>query len=154
MVLPVIVPTPVPSHAFPVVEEVLVVQVGSTMIKSPGSWPRRSLPGWFGWLLTWVGALPRTVTVTESIDCLPLPAVMTSSPHAVTCPGAPVRVGGTVLHLLLDGAVRYVAGYGYRNRGIRPAGVMVAAAPPMVTEDNVLQVALPAVGLVHCEPKP
>jgi hypothetical protein len=32
--------------------------------------------------------------------------------------------------------------------------VMMALTLPMVTEDNVLQVALPAVGLVHRVPKP
>src|ERR1700739_3574552 len=63
----------------------LVVQVGSTMIKSPGSAPSMAL-----WMVpeerTCVGALPPTVTVTVSTDCLPLPAVMTSSPHS-TGPG-------------------------------------------------------------------
>ena len=51
------------------------------MIRSPGAAASIArldrLPGG----QTWVGALPPMVTVTASIDCLPLPAVMTSSPH-------------------------------------------------------------------------
>src|SRR5450631_557438 len=40
-------------------------------------------------LTTWFGVLPPTVTVTVSIDCLPLAAVTTSSPHCVlVAPGA------------------------------------------------------------------
>ena len=31
---------------------------------------------------------------------------------------------------------------------------VIVAAAPIVTEDNVLQVALPAVGVVHRVPKP
>ncbi len=56
------------------------------MIMSPGcAW---SIATWMALLVgfspvTWVGGLPPTVTVTASIDCLPLAEVMTSSPHRV-----------------------------------------------------------------------
>ncbi len=52
------------------------------MIRSPGLAASIAL-----WMLadaaTWVGALPPTVTVTVSMDCLPLAAVMTNWPHCV-----------------------------------------------------------------------
>ena len=53
------------------------------MIRSPGE----ALSSAFWMLLltpvavTWVGVLPPIVTVTASIDCLPLAAVITSWPH-------------------------------------------------------------------------
>ena len=55
----------------------LGMNVGSTMSMSPGcAW---SIAVWIepeaG---TWVGAFPPTVTVTVSIDCLPLAAVITN----------------------------------------------------------------------------
>ena len=54
-----------------------VVQFGSTMSKSPGA--AASIALWsLALALTCVGALPPMVTVTASIDCLPLPAVMTN----------------------------------------------------------------------------
>src|SRR5579859_953771 len=100
-----------------------------------------------------VGALPPMVTVTVSIDCLPLPAVMTSSPHRVACPGAPVVLGfpyctccWTAQAGTLPGTVTVME--------VSDQLVMVVAAPPMVTLDLVLQVGLPAVGLVHWPPKP
>src|SRR5579864_9068241 len=81
MVLPVTAPLE-PSHA-PGPEAVL--HVGSTMIRSPGAAPSIAL-----WIVpeaeTWVGALPPMVTVTVSIDCLPLPAVITNSPHCAAEP--------------------------------------------------------------------
>src|ERR1700719_4277997 len=50
------------------------------MIRSPGDAESIAL-----WIVpeagTWVGALPPIVTVTASIDCLPLDAVTISSPH-------------------------------------------------------------------------
>ena len=46
------------------------------------------------------------VTVTVSMDCLPLAAVITSSPHLRSCRAA------SVLPLLLHGAVRHAAGHG------------------------------------------
>src|SRR5215472_1218021 len=62
-----------------------VVQVGSTMMRSPGA--AASMAAWIDAdAATWVGVLPRTVTVTASTDCLPLPAVMTSSPQRVDWP--------------------------------------------------------------------
>src|ERR1700682_333128 len=62
--------------------------VGSTMMRSPGA--AASIAGWIeAAATTWGGAVPPMVTVTASIDCLPLAAVMTSSPHcAVDAPGA------------------------------------------------------------------
>ena len=55
------------------------------MIRSPGIAPSMAV-----WIepeaATWVGTLPPIVTVTVSIDCLPLPAVMTSSPHCAVDP--------------------------------------------------------------------
>jgi hypothetical protein len=43
-----------------------------------------------------VGFLPPIVTVTASTDCLPLPAVMTSSPHcAALCPCCVIGQFGT-----------------------------------------------------------
>ena len=63
----------------------VVAQVGSTMIKSPGA--AASIALWIvGAGVTWMGALPPMVTVTVSIDCLPLPAVMTSWPHCAVEP--------------------------------------------------------------------
>src|ERR1700686_694620 len=67
---------------------VVAMQVGSTMIKSPGNAASIAL-----WMLpearTCFGVLPPIVTVTVSIDCLPLAAVMTSCPHCVdVAPGA------------------------------------------------------------------
>src|SRR5207245_9113136 len=65
-----------------------VVQVGSIMIMSPGL--ARSIAAWTDAVgPTWVGALPPTVTVTVSIDCLPLAAVMTNSPQRAAVVGAP-----------------------------------------------------------------
>ena len=50
------------------------------MIRSPGS--AASIAAWIVVpSYEHVGVLPPMVTVTVSIDCLPLPAVMTSSPH-------------------------------------------------------------------------
>ena len=69
-----------------------VVQVGSTMIKSPGEAASIAL-----WIVpeaaTCTGFLPPTVTVTASTDCLPLAAVITNSPHRVDWPGAPWVLG-------------------------------------------------------------
>src|SRR6267143_1161308 len=72
----------------------VVVQVGSMMIKSPGWAPSIAL-----WMLaeaaTCVGAWPPIVTVTVSIDCLAfdgwpavavLAVVITSSPHCASEP--------------------------------------------------------------------
>src|SRR5579864_1243882 len=62
-----------------------VLHVGSTMIRSPGAAASMAL-----WIVpeawTWTGFLPPMVTVTVSIDCLPLPAVMTNSPHCAAKP--------------------------------------------------------------------
>ena len=83
--------------ALPVLAEVLVVQVGSTMIKSPGA--AASIAAWMVWLaLTCMGALPPMVTVTASTDCLPL----LGGDNQLTA----LRSRPTVLRLLLDRAVR------------------------------------------------
>src|SRR5258708_1734329 len=79
----------VPQEVGEVTPAVVTVQVGgpvgSTMIRSPGLAASIAL-----WMLpvaaTWVGALPPMVTVTESTDCLPLAAVITSSPHCALEP--------------------------------------------------------------------
>src|SRR6267378_2482537 len=68
---------------------VVVAQVGSTIIRSPGEAASMAL-----WIEpdaeTWTGALPPIVTVMVSIDCWPLPAVITNSPHcAVDTPVVP-----------------------------------------------------------------
>jgi len=126
------------------------MHVGSMMIKSPGA--AASIALWtLAEAFTWVGALPPRVTVTVSTDCLPLPAVMTSSPqraadppncaccwtvHAGSC-GLPGRPPGTVTVMLVSLQV-----------------AMTAAIPPTVTLDCVLQVALPAVGVLQRAPKP
>src|ERR1700676_3583188 len=64
---------------------VVVVQVGSTMSRSPGLAASILL-----WIVSvaamWVGALPPTVTVTVSMDCFPLAAVITNSPHCAVEP--------------------------------------------------------------------
>ena len=110
--------------------------------------------------MTWVGALPPTVTVTESIDCWPLPAVTTSSPHCAVlppyCACCCTAQAGTGVGLQVAYAVVQVV--------VRPGTVTVICAsfqlctiaftPPMVTLETVLQVALPAVGVMHCVPKP
>ena len=118
------------------------------MIRSPGC--AISMASWMEWNVpavgfTCVGCLPPTVTVTASIDCLPLPAVTTSSPQ---CAGEPpywaccCRVhSGT-----LAGTLTWI--------WLSDQDVMVAVAPPMVTLESVLHVALPAAGVVHCVPNP
>ena len=61
------------------------MQVGSTMIRSPGL--AASMAAWIeAEAATCVGALPPMVTVTVSMVVLPLPAVMTSCPHRVCEP--------------------------------------------------------------------
>src|SRR6516225_7519309 len=111
------------------------------MIKSPG-WAA-SIALWIvAEAATWVGGLPPTVTVTVSIDCLPLPAVITSSPHWAAEPpyctccwmvqaGTPA---GTVAIIELS-----------------PQLVMAAGTPPMVTLETAVQVELVE---VHWAPKP
>jgi hypothetical protein len=80
------------------------------------------------------------VTVTVSIDCLPLPVVMTNWPHCAIFPpycayccivqfGTPLGAS-TVMDVSLQVSI-------------------AAATPPMVTEDRELQVVLPVVGLEH-----
>src|SRR2546430_2650985 len=62
------------------------------MIRSPGE--ALSIAFWMLLLtpvaVTWVGPLPPIVTVTASIDCLPLPDVITSWPHLAGVGGVPV----------------------------------------------------------------
>src|SRR5579864_4920409 len=115
------------------------MQVGSTMSKSPGA--AASIALWTDWFAeTWVGVLPPMVTVTVSTDCLPLPAVTSSCPHwaleppycACCCIAQLGTPDGTVTRICVSDQLS-----------------MVAGLPPMVTEDNVLQVVLPAVGLKH-----
>src|SRR5579864_2824841 len=120
------------------------MHVGSIMSRSPGA--AASILAWMlSELLTWVGALPPMVTVTVSTDCLPLPAVMVNSPHCAVEPlycvcccitqlGTPL---GTVTAICVSDQLE-----------------TTAAIPPTVTEDNVLQVVLPTVGLRHRAPKP
>ena len=89
---------------------------------------------------TWVGALPPMVTVTASIDCLPLPAVITNWPHCAAEPpyftccwiGQAATPLGTVTVIVVSFQLP-----------------MVAASPPMVTLDRVLQVWVRALGAVH-----
>ena len=87
------------------------LQVGSTMIRSPGAAASIALGSSGGGDV--VGALPPMVTVTASMDCLPLPAVMTNWPHCA--------VRAAVLRLLLHGAVRHAAGHGDRDLRVAPA---------------------------------
>src|SRR5579871_3018297 len=62
-----------------------VLHVGSMIIKSPGA--AASMAAWMeSEAATWVGLLPPIVTVTASIDCRPLPAVITSSPQRAVDP--------------------------------------------------------------------
>src|SRR5580704_4540737 len=62
-----------------------VEQVGSIMSISPGL--AASIAVWMlAAAATCVGALPPMVTVTVSTDCLPLDAVITSSPHCAVKP--------------------------------------------------------------------
>src|SRR5437763_1735522 len=65
-----------PAVVHAVATPAAVVQVGSIMIRSPGD--AASIAAWTEAVgATCVGALPPIVTVTVSIDCLPLAAVMT-----------------------------------------------------------------------------
>src|SRR5205807_9834031 len=67
-----------PGVVHATVPPAVLVQVGSIMIRSPGL--AASIAAWTESVgATCVGALPPIVTVTVSIDCLPLAAVMTSS---------------------------------------------------------------------------
>src|SRR6516162_9024158 len=121
-----------------------VVQVGTMMIRSPGA--AASILLWIeSEALTWVGVFPPIVTVTVSIDCLPFPAVMSSCPHCAVdppyCACCCIAQLGTLL-----GTVTSIA--------VSDQLSMTAALPPIVTEDNVLHVVLPAAGLRHCAPKP
>src|SRR5215472_1943982 len=97
-----------------------------------------------------VGCFPPRVTVTASMDCLPLPAVITNSPHLARPPtvvGPPYWTCCCTRHVgTLAGTVAVIV--------VSLQLVMVALAPPMVTRESVLQVALPAVGEVHRVPKP
>src|SRR6267143_961364 len=69
-----------PAHVVTAAAVALGTNVGSTMIRSPGA--ALSIALWIeSEARTWVGVLPPMVTVTVSIDCLPLAAVMTSSPQ-------------------------------------------------------------------------
>src|SRR6516164_1488940 len=103
------------------------------MIRSPGI--AASIAPWIVLeALTWVGAFPPMVTFTASTDCLPLPAVITSCPHSAAeppnCACCCIGHAGTP-----DGTVTVI------DRSVQP--VIAAGIPPMVTEDNVLQVVLP-----------
>ena len=139
----------------------VVVQVGSTIIKSPGE--ARSIAVWMlPEAATCLGVLPPTVTVTASIDCLPLPAVIISSPqlaeellYCVCCwmtqagTGVGLQVAEAVMQVDVGpGTVTVIDG------SLQPPLGMIALTPPMVTLDAVLQVGLPAVGDVHRVPKP
>ena len=88
-----------------------VVQVGSTMIRSPGAAASIAL-----WIVpeaaTWVGVLPPMVTVTASTDCFPLPAVITNWPHCAA--------RAAILRLLLDGAGGHAGGHSHCNRCVAP----------------------------------
>src|SRR6266478_4076415 len=89
------------------------------MIRSPGA--AASIADWMVLpAAKRVGGLPPMVTVTESIDCWPLAAVMTSSPHlAAGCPCCCLAHRGT-----LRGTVQVM------ERSPLPH---VAATPPIVT---------------------
>src|SRR4029077_451313 len=118
---------------------VVVLQVGSMMIKSPGL--AASIAPWIEpEAATWVGALPPTVTVTASTDCLPLPAVITSSPqraceppycaccwmvHRGTC-GDPAVAPGTVSTICVSLQLVILA--------------VGTGMPPIVTFDTAVQV--------------
>src|SRR6267378_2682608 len=74
-----------PAQVVPAGAVALGANVGSMMIKSPGA--ALSIALWIeSKARTCVGALPPIVTVTVSIDCLPLAAVMTSWPHRASEP--------------------------------------------------------------------
>src|ERR1700719_1754072 len=132
---------------------VVVLQVGSIMIKSPGL--AASIALWIeSEAATWVGALPPTVTVTASTDCLPLPAVITSSPQraGVVEAGPPnwtccwmVHVGTGIVPER-PGTVTVMA--------VSLQTPIVAGTPPILTLDTVLQVVLLAVGAVQRAPNP
>src|SRR5579864_1399636 len=111
------------------------------MIRSPGlalsmaCWIEPTPVGDIGVLpATNFGALPPTVTVTASIDCLPLPAVMSNWPQYVL-PAAPLKPlyccccctahNGIPLEPPVDGTVTVIC------VSLQP--VTVAAAPPIVT---------------------
>src|SRR5467141_521209 len=74
-----------PAQVVPAGAVALGANVGSMMIKSPGA--ALSIALWIEpKARTCVGALPPIVTVTVSIDCLPLAAVITSWPHCIAEP--------------------------------------------------------------------
>src|SRR4029077_5171708 len=123
------------------------------MIRSPGA--AASMKAWTepeaG---TCTGCLPPTVTVTASTDCLPLPAVITSSPQRAGVvvepgPGPPnwtccwMVHSGTGIVPERPGTVTVMV------VSLQP--VMVAGLPPIVTFDTAGQVALTA---VHRVPNP
>src|ERR1700719_1803556 len=87
--------TPAVEQATPLV--VAVLQVGSTISRSPGA--ALSIAAWIeAEAAIWIGALPPIVTVTVSIDWIPRPpavagaVVITSSPHCAAALGAPYCV--------------------------------------------------------------
>src|SRR4029077_19353521 len=111
------------------------------MIRSPGlaasmaCWMEPTPVGDIGVVpATYFGALPPTVTVTASTDCLPLPAVMSSSPQYVW-PAGPARWlyccscwiahNGMPLAPPTDGTVTVIC--------VSLQFVTLAATPPMVT---------------------
>src|SRR5580692_3408395 len=157
----------VPSHADPVEAEVLVVQVGSTISRSPGA--AASIALWTVWVEeTCVGALPPMITVTESIDCLLLPAVTTSSPQYAklrpaggfdfaglpkeppTLPGPPYCTCCCTAHGCTWLAAVPVAGT-VTVIDVSDQLVIAAGTPPMVTAETAVQAPLTA---VHRAPNP
>src|ERR1700675_3273215 len=123
------------------------------MSRSPGA--ALSIAVWIALLavfspLMYLGGLPAMVTVTVSIDCLPLPAVMTNSPQRAVGP----RLVGVVRCAIVQVDCDEVKFGTVTLIWLSLPEVIVACTPAMVTRDAALQPVLPATGDVQRDPKP